>query len=262
MSHGLDHLAAIGTESAHFAAALRHAEPSAPVPTCPDWTALDLLWHLTEVQLFWAEVVRGRLPEPDAAQAAVPARPESPEALFALNAQAVEALVDVLAATPDDTAVWTWADDQSVGFVRRRQAHEALIHRVDAELTAGRISAIEPALAEDGVDEVLRWMLSGAPEWAEVSAGPVLRLATVDTGREWLVRSAAFSGTSPNTGRVFDAEPTLELVAEGDAVATVRASAADLDLWLWSRAGVDVLHRSGDEAAFAALCAVVAGGIE
>ena len=32
---------------------------------------------------------------------------------------------------------WTWSTDQTVGFIVRRQAHEALIHRLDAELTAG-----------------------------------------------------------------------------------------------------------------------------
>ena len=32
---------------------------------------------------------------------------------------------------------WTWSAEQTVGFTLRRQAHEALIHRLDAEQTAG-----------------------------------------------------------------------------------------------------------------------------
>ena len=44
----------------------------------------------------------------------------------------------------------------------RRQAHEALVHRVDAEQTAG-LPVTDPgvALAADGVDEMLGVMVSG-----------------------------------------------------------------------------------------------------
>ena len=38
-------------------------------------------------------------------------------------------------ADPADPA-WTWSKEQTVGFILRRQAHEALIHRLDAELAA------------------------------------------------------------------------------------------------------------------------------
>jgi len=39
-------------------------------------------------------------------------------------------------AAADHTAVWTWSSDPTVDFVRRRVAHECLIHRLDAQLTA------------------------------------------------------------------------------------------------------------------------------
>ena len=111
-------------------------------------------------------------------------------------------LVDALEATSPTTAVWTWFDaDQSAGFVRRRQAHEALIHRLDAELTAGDVSAIDPALATDGVAEVFDWMYSGIPAWAQHErSGPLGRVTTTDTGAEWFVQLGSLSGTSPNTG--------------------------------------------------------------
>ena len=47
---GLDLLAAVRAESARFADALEATDPAAPVPTCPDWTAADLLWHLAQEQ--------------------------------------------------------------------------------------------------------------------------------------------------------------------------------------------------------------------
>ena len=31
------------------------------MPSCPDWNADDLLWHLAEVQWFWATIVRERV---------------------------------------------------------------------------------------------------------------------------------------------------------------------------------------------------------
>src|ERR1700709_2096424 len=37
---------------------------TARVPGCPDWTLADLVWHLAEVQNFWAWVVRTRAVDP------------------------------------------------------------------------------------------------------------------------------------------------------------------------------------------------------
>src|SRR3954452_8365930 len=58
----LDH---IRTESARFREVLTGCGPSARVPTCPEWDAADLLWHLAGVQLFWAKVLRHRPASPD-----------------------------------------------------------------------------------------------------------------------------------------------------------------------------------------------------
>ena len=35
---------------------------AARVPGCPDWSLADLVWHLAEVQHFWAWMVRTRAP--------------------------------------------------------------------------------------------------------------------------------------------------------------------------------------------------------
>ena len=66
---------------------------------------------------------------------------------------------------PPDTPAWTWSDEQSVGFIRRRQAHEALIHLIDAELTARDRTPMEPDLSTDGVDEALTIMYGAVPSW-------------------------------------------------------------------------------------------------
>ena len=42
-------------------AGLAHAR----LPSCPDWTVADLLWHLTEVHDFWRTVVAEQLSDLD-----------------------------------------------------------------------------------------------------------------------------------------------------------------------------------------------------
>ena len=55
----VDHLSALRTDSARFGELLGR-DLSAPVPSCPGWSMLDLANHLTDVQAFWA-VIAGRL---------------------------------------------------------------------------------------------------------------------------------------------------------------------------------------------------------
>jgi uncharacterized protein (TIGR03083 family) len=259
-----EYLEHIRAESARFAGCLAGADPSAPVPSCPDWTAADLVWHLAEVQLFWGAIVRERLDDPDLAEAAKPERPDDYEALLGLFAKASAALVDKLAATADDVSVWTWADDHTVGFIRRRQAHEALIHRVDAELVAGQLTHVDRSLASDGVDEALPVMFGEHPAWGTLTTdGPTGSIETTDTDAAWALRLGRFSGTSPNTGKTYD-EETLIVLAEPERPPsfTLRGDASDLDLWLWGRAGADPLQMVGDAGAFARLESIVKAGLD
>ncbi len=248
----MDFIAHVRAESARFAAVLADADPTARVPSCPDWTAADLVWHLGEVQLFWATIVAERLDDPGAADEAKPPRPDDYGDLLAFYRRAGTTLADALDATPPSTTVWTWFDaDQSAGFVRRRQAHEALIHRIDAELTTDRLSDVDPQLATDGVAEVLDWMYSGVPAWASRSrSGPVGRLATTDTDTTWLVQVGAFDGTSPNSGNTYTDEGTITRVEEGEPTFSVSGRARDLDAWLWNRPTLTEITLDGDSGRF------------
>jgi hypothetical protein len=53
----MDRLAIIDAESHRFAEVLSAADPALRCPTCPDWSASDLLWHLANVHYFWAGVL-------------------------------------------------------------------------------------------------------------------------------------------------------------------------------------------------------------
>ena len=255
----LDHLA---RESVRFAAALRDAPPDARVPTCPDWNADDLLWHLAEVQWFWGTIVREKVTETERAnQLDHPTRPDDRAGLLAFYDQASRDLGSTLAGTPPDTLdVVRRADG---GFHPARQAHEALIHRVDAELAAGARAAMDQALSSDGVDEVLRVMYGGAPPWGEFTpdVGSTVRVLATDTGDSWFLTLGQFTD-GPRRRRVD--EPDLRVAATdpgGPAAAELTGSAADLDCWLWHRPTVGEVERTGDEQVLAALDTAIAPGI-
>jgi uncharacterized protein (TIGR03083 family) len=266
MPADLDYLDHLARESARFAAALRDAPPDADVPTCPDWKADDLLWHLAEVQWFWGTIVREKVTETERAnQLDAPTRPDDRAGLFDFYDQASRDLGSTLAGTPPDTTAWTWADEQTAGFIRRRQAHEALIHRVDAELTAGARTAMDTALSCDGVDEVLRVMYGGAPPWGEFRPedASTVRVRATDTGDSWFLTLGHFTGTDPDDGvhhdgpdlRVADTDPGTAAAAE------LTGGAADLNCWLWHRPGVGAVARTGDEQVLAAFDTAIAPGI-
>ncbi len=248
----LDHLRA---ESARFATVLSGAEPDAPIPTCPGWAASDLFWHLAEGQHFWAEIISERFT--DLSTYAPPQRPPDDELADTFRT-ANDRLLTVLAETDDDVACWTWLEsNQSVGFVRRRQAHEALVHRLDAEVATGRRTPVDEALATDGVLEALEWIFGGAPTWADATVdGPVGLLTTDDTGAAWTVRLGRFSGTNPDSGADHTDEPMLELVGEGTPAFEIAGTAADLAAWIWNRPSVGDVRRRGDTSGFEAIVGV------
>ncbi len=263
--NGLDYLAHIASESARFGSVMAATAPDAPVPSCPDWSADDLLWHLGEVQWFWGTIV-SELVEVDRALELNPDRPAGRAALAEFYDTASRRLSTALAETPPQTRVWTWADDKSAGFVRRRQAHEALIHRIDAELTAGDRSPMDPRLSADGVDEALRIMYNGTiPDWGKFAAseGRTLRISAADTGDSWFVTLGQFTGTDPEDQKSYD-QAAIH-VADADqgasAAATITGTAADLDCWLWNRPALEAVSRSGDEGVLAAFGDQIAEGV-
>lgn len=238
-------------ESARFRAVLAARGPEVVIPSCPGWDTSDLLFHLARVQDFWATIVRTR-PAPADRDAPDPARPSSYDGLLAYFDEAHAALVTELQdADPADEA-WTWSAEQTVGFTLRRQAHEALIHRLDAELAAGTVTPLDPALAADGVREVLDVMFGAAPPWGEFHPLPHhLRVDCTDTGDATWMRLGTFTGTDPSTGQDVD-EEDLRVVAdpgtEPDAVVAGRAGV--LDAWLWRRGDDASIRVRGDRAVY------------
>ncbi len=240
----LDLLAHLRADSARFRNVLVAADLTAPVPTCPTWTAADLFWHLTEVQWFWGAIVRERAAEPSAVDGMRPHRPDDDGLAGAFDYHSQE-LIDALQDAPAAEHVWTWSSEQSIGWVARRQSHEALIHRVDAEMTLGSRGDVDAELAADGVDEVLRIMLPSVPEWAQFEPdGVTLRLHATDVDRTWGVAFGTERGMSPD-GEVVEREAVGVGVDAADPGTVVQGPAAELDLWLWGRGDFEALEVEG-----------------
>jgi uncharacterized protein (TIGR03083 family) len=205
---------------------------SAPVPGCPDWRLADLVRHVAEVQHFWAWVVRTRATDP--AGYPKPSRHPDDELLGWLDAQHAE-LEAALAGVDPAERVWTWAPQQDVAFVLRRQVQEAVVHTVDVEQVLGDVRPIPTPIGLDGLDEWLEVMVPGAlPDGPPESAHPVVFHA-VDAGAQ----RTLFPGSRPFP------------------IAALIGTAGDLLLTVWRRVPLEVLTVDGDGLQAAAMIDLV-----
>src|SRR5206468_65717 len=143
-------------------------------------------------------------------------------------------LVVELRATPPDTAVWTWAADQSARFVARRCAHELAIHRYDAQLAAGSPQPVDAPVAADGIDEIF-YMVDNAPERMGRGGGETLHLHGTDRDDEWLLTLEP------------DGLQVERRHAKGDLA--LRGAVSDLELLLYQRPTLGEVDRIGDASA-------------
>ena len=180
-----------------FAAAVAH-DRRATVGSCPEWDAMDLLWHLTRVHGFFGKVVEEQAVDVDATFELE--RPGDEDELAEMYDRNLDRLLGVLDATPDSTPVWTWAPQRDVAWVRRRMAQETSMHRWDAEAATGTPAPIDPGLAEDGIDEFLTFFV-------DPQEPPGIAVEVADSGGRYELGRGA----------------------------TVRGSASDLLLVLWRR---------------------------
>ncbi|MGI5351781.1 maleylpyruvate isomerase family mycothiol-dependent enzyme [Streptomyces sp. CA-250714] len=221
-----------------FADAVEQADPTAPVPSCPDWSVRDLATHLGTVHRWATGFVRdGRTErvwpsEPPGAEEL----PDKELAPWLREGHGL--LVEALEAAPDDLSCWTFIPAPSpLAFWARRQAHETAVHRVDAELALGvPLSPLPAAFAADGTDELLCgfYPRRGTPEGFAAEPRTVYVRATDVPGAAWTV----FLGDPARADRVTGPPAAPDCVYEG--------TAGDLYLALWNRLPLEDLTLSGD----------------
>jgi uncharacterized protein (TIGR03083 family) len=213
----MDYLAHLGRELAAFGACLG-GDLSAPVGHCGDWTLYDLANHLGGGNLWAAAAVTEQRGDYEAAPA-----PRDPAALAEWFSDTGGVLLAALDADPSASA-WTIAPPPTVGFWRRRRAQETLVHRWDAQHALGVAGALDPALADDGIAEVIDTILPRQVRLGRTAApAQAVGLRATDTG-------------------------SRRVLGPGEPVATASGTAADLLLLLWGRlaAGDPAITWDGD----------------
>jgi uncharacterized protein (TIGR03083 family) len=232
-------------EARRFFDVLDGVDLGAAVPSCPDWSVADLLYHLAEVHDMWAQVAGQLLQDPgDIVELPRP----SDEQLRATLADRTAALVAALSSRSPEDRCWSWSElGDDIAWVARRQAHEALVHRVDAELAAGvEVTPVAPEVAADGVDELVRGFLVGVPDWAQLDLdGVTVGVWCTDVGTRHVLALGRMTGTSPNSGRSYDLPAASLAEAATPVDGEVAGPAWALDRWLWGRGEMEELTVRG-----------------
>lgn len=241
-----EHITALETAGQALAEAAAEAGPDAEVPTCPGWRVRDLLRHTTKVHR-WATafVVEGHTAyHPDGGEPALDG-----DELLAYYREGHAGLVDALRAAPETLECWTFLPAPSpLAFWARRQAHETAVHRADAEsaLATGP-GAVDPALAADGIDELLGGFHGRDSSRVRTPDPRILRVRATDTGDVWTVHLSATE--PPRTERVAQATAAERAAVERAAVDVEFSGSADrLYLTLWNRLPADAVTVTGDDA--------------
>ena len=250
-----------------LASAAQRAGLATAVPSCPGWAVRDLLRHTGYVHRWATGFVAEGLTRPGgASEEEILSQGPADAQLPGWFCEGHAALVRALDAAPPDLECWTFlAAPSPLAFWARRQAHETAIHRVDAEQAAsaadqpastadqpagtaglaastagpvppGNGAAFEPALAADGVDELLMGFLARGirrGNWTGLGGSLAIHADDGTAGRaDWLIAGDPDApGVSRGTGR---------------ADCDVTGPAAELYLMLWNRAPADRLDVTGD----------------
>jgi uncharacterized protein (TIGR03083 family) len=217
----LDH---VRRDGALLLAAAR-SDPTAPVPSCPEWDMTALLGHTGKVHHWVAHILETGATKRPVRQFGQEI-PNSFDKCASWYETGVAELLDALAATDPDALVWNWSADHPAParWWFRRMAHETTSHRWDAQNAVDKAEDINAELAADGIDEyldfVVQWLRSEPIEGFE----GCFSLTPTDRPDAWHLHLA-----SDKLDRSDDAKTQ----------ATINAPVSDLYLWLLGRASVD-----------------------
>ena len=224
------HLDSLRRDADGLLDAAQAADPHERIESCPEWTPLQLVRHVSDVWRFFTSCVRDGWDDPRAYER--PPRPDD-DAVPALAAANADELVAVLAAADPATPTWSWTGHGDVAWVARRMAQETAVHRFDVERAARREHRVEAELAADGIDEFLFDFLPRAASTDVPTLGGSTHLHCTDIDGEWIVEPDGQGGHQ------------VRRAHEKGAVA-LRGTANDLLLVLWRRLQLDAVDIIGD----------------
>ncbi|GAA4784307.1 maleylpyruvate isomerase family mycothiol-dependent enzyme [Actinomycetospora chlora] len=182
-----------------FANAVHAAGQEARVPSCPEWSVRDLADHLGGVHRWCASTVSRPGEKLVRRGPTEPPMPAGDDDMSTWLLEGAAAVTQAIRAVDEDTLVGGFGRLVPVSFWARRQCHETLVHRADAEIAAGQdpLPDVDPVIAVDAIDEHLEMVVRGASRRPGLQGdGATLHLHATDEGLrdgagEWVVTLGA-----------------------------------------------------------------------
>jgi uncharacterized protein (TIGR03083 family) len=219
-----EYLEGIASEIGTMALTVNGSDLFTPVPGCPGWDLSELLRHSGRVHRWVTAMVAARAQEYMNWKTLDLGLPEDDSDLPAWLADGAEPLLAELSADPA-ISVWSFGPGKCIGWWARRLLQETTVHRTDAELALGLVPVVSPAVAADGIEELLEDLLPYTGAVAKLVAldriGDSLHLHATDAPGEWTI-------TLTDIGFKWE-------VGHGKATVAVRGPLTDLLLLMWNR---------------------------
>lgn len=178
-----------------FAEAVRAAGPDAPVPSCPGWTVRGLAEHVGGVHRWAAGTLRAGDVKLARRGVTDPPMPAAEDEVSTWLLEGAALIAEAVREVGEGAIVGGFAGPVPARFWARRQCHETLVHRGDAEIAAGLPpwSGVDPEIAADAVTEFLELVVMGAKRRPELRGdGETLHLHATDLeAGEWIVTRTA-----------------------------------------------------------------------
>jgi uncharacterized protein (TIGR03083 family) len=179
----VDFRAALLDQTREFGELIRSADPSTPVPTCPNWTLRQLFRHVGRGNRWAAQIIADRRTEPldpREVREGKPADDDQDAAIDWLN-KGAQLVIDSVDRHGSNARVWTFLGPRPAGWWIRRRLHEATVHRADAALAVGATFGLSPELAADAISEWIELMTVGAnPQSPPLARGQTIHLHATD----------------------------------------------------------------------------------
>ncbi|MFF0492752.1 maleylpyruvate isomerase family mycothiol-dependent enzyme [Nocardia sp. NPDC004068] len=212
--------AALLDETDRLAELYADADPETAIPTCPDWTLANLVAHVGGAHRWAAAMIAAQTTESlDFAQVPDGRRPHDVAEAVAWLRDGARVLIEAVDATGPEVPVWTTLRQvRPSEWWIRRLLHEATAHRCDALLALNREIDLDPALAADGISELLGLMAVRFPTGEPpLDDGRSLTLHASDDADHWRIRKAGNTiewddDTAPTTTGVEATAADLYLV--------------------------------------------------
>jgi uncharacterized protein (TIGR03083 family) len=188
----VDFRAALLDQTQAFGELIRTADPSTPVPTCPDWTVKQLFRHVGRGNRWAAQIIAERRSDTlDPREVRDGKPPDDADAAIDWLNGGARLIIDAVDKVGSDARVWTFRGPRPAGWWIRRRLHEGVVHRADADLAMGQEFQLEPELAADAISEWIELMASNNQPPRALDRGQTMHLHATDDGLgptgEWTV---------------------------------------------------------------------------